>query len=141
MFRQHELANQTGSSFNRFHIPGVRVVAPNCAVFSLHYVLVKEFMSNWMFQAFIYTLWHQQRFCTQHRCSWSYYIRQEQYMEQEMKTIWKRLNEGKTTQWPKEKGQKVQATIYKTLHIKLKIPTKNRRWTQVLRKGRQFLLH
>jgi hypothetical protein len=44
-----------------------------------------------------------------------------------------------------EKKDKGQTTIYKTLHIKLKIeqhdPTKNWGWTQVLRKGKQFLLH
>jgi hypothetical protein len=43
------------------------------------------------------------------------------------------------TQWPKEKGQKDKQRS--TKHRKLKIEQKSWGWTQVPRKGRQFLLH
>ena len=38
----------------------------------------------------------------------------------------------------KRNRSKEQTTIYKTLHTN---PTKNRGWSQVLRKGEQLLLH
>ena len=43
----------------------------------------------------------------------------------------------------KRKVTKEPTTIYKTFHRKLNNmnPTKNREWTQVFRKGNQFLLH
>ena len=46
----------------------------------------------------------------------------------------------------KRKRTKGKTTIYKTLHMKLNIEystknTKNRGWTQVVRKGKKFLLH
>ena len=53
--------------------------------------------------------------------------------------------EEQTTQWPKENSTKGQTTMtkhaYKTKDGVTRTHTKNRGWTQVLRKGKQFLLH
>jgi hypothetical protein len=55
------------------------------------------------------------------------------------------IEEEQTTQWPTEKGQKDKQRstkhTYKTKDRVTRTPTKNREWTQVLRKGKQFLLH
>ena len=56
------------------------------------------------------------------------------------------MEEEQTTQWPKEKVQKAKQRstkhTYKTKDRVTRTPmTKNRGWTQVLRKGRQSLLH
>jgi hypothetical protein len=51
--------------------------------------------------------------------------------------------EEQTTQWPKEKVQKDKQRstkhTYKTKDRVTRTPPKNRGWTQVLRKGKQFL--
>jgi hypothetical protein len=74
------------------------------------------------------------------------------YIHRDVRRVWRyqRVNqdpyieEEQTTQWPKEKVQG-QTTIYKAYiwiqRSRNTNPNKNRGWTQVLRKGRQFLLH
>ena len=55
------------------------------------------------------------------------------------------IEEEQTTQWQKEKVQKDKQRSTKHTHNTMLSsntnPSKNRGWTQVLRKGRQFLLH
>jgi hypothetical protein len=53
------------------------------------------------------------------------------------------IEEVQTTQWPREKVQKdkQQSTKHTYKRSSKTNPTKNRWWTQVLRKDKQFLLH
>ena len=55
------------------------------------------------------------------------------------------IEEEQKTQWPKEKVQKDKQRstkhTYKTKDRVTRTPLKTGRWTQVLRKGKQFLLH
>ena len=52
------------------------------------------------------------------------------------------FEEGNVRQWPNEKEQNNdQKTLHRTLSSSNTNATKTRVWTQVLRKGKQFLIH